>query len=313
MASPAQAAPVQGQAGPGSLARKTDINALARVIKLSAFRLATSVSYVAVGVVLYLGWEARDEGHLTAETGLGYWLGIVGGSMMLVLLLYPLRKKVRFMHALGPIRHWFRMHMIFGVLGPVLVLFHASFKFGSFNSSAALVATLLVATSGLFGRYFYSKIHYGLYGKCATLRRLTQDTQATREKLKENTTYAPRVIGRLETFEQAALCPPKHLLHSTTRFLVIGSSAWWTYLVLARLLRRDLRKEARARQWTARQERWVYRVMKQHIALHLAMVRKIVEFSFYERAFALWHVLHYPLFLILVGAGLIHVFAVHFY
>lgn len=304
---------MQGRVDPAPRRNKTDFDALAAVIRLSAFRLATFLSYLAVGVVLYLGWEARDEGHLIAESGLGYWLGIIGGSMMLLLLLYPARKKVHFMRALGAIKHWFRMHMIFGVLGPVLVLFHASFKLGSFNSSAALVAMLLVATSGLFGRYLYSKIHYGLYGKCATLRRLTQDALDTREKLKTNTTYAPRVVGRLEAFETAALSPPKNLPHSAARLLTIGFRAQWTYFALLWLLKRDLKEEARTRQWTARQRRWVYRVMKRHMSLHLAMVRKIVEFSFYERAFALWHVLHYPLFLILVTAGFIHVFAVHFY
>jgi hypothetical protein len=50
-----------------------------------------------------------------------------------------------------------------------------------------------------------------------------------------------------------------------------------------------------------------------HIGAHLASIRKVAEFRFYERFFAIWHVVHYPLFLMLVVSGVIHVIAVHMY
>ena len=55
--------------------------------------------------------------------------------------------------------------MVLGIIGPVLVLYHANFNIGSMNSRVVLLASLLVAGSGLFGRYFYTKVHYGLYGR----------------------------------------------------------------------------------------------------------------------------------------------------
>ena len=128
-----------------------------------------------VAVVIVSGWYLRGEEFLVAESGLGYNLGIVGGSMMLLLLLYPVRKKARFMRNLGHIKHWFRAHMILGVLGPVLVLYHCNFQIGSMNSTVVLFTTLLVAGSGLVGRYIYSKIHYGLYGRQLTLKELKED------------------------------------------------------------------------------------------------------------------------------------------
>ena len=36
-------------------------------------------------------WSVRDYRYLEAESGIGYALGIVGASMMLILLLHPLR------------------------------------------------------------------------------------------------------------------------------------------------------------------------------------------------------------------------------
>jgi hypothetical protein len=46
---------------------------------------------------------------------------------------------------------------------------------------------------------------------------------------------------------------------------------------------------------------------------HLAAVNKTAAFVFYERLFALWHVLHVPLFALLLFAAVIHVVAVHLY
>jgi hypothetical protein len=46
---------------------------------------------------------------------------------------------------------------------------------------------------------------------------------------------------------------------------------------------------------------------------HIDLVRRVKELSTYERLFALWHVLHLPLFFMLLVAGIVHVIAVHLY
>ena len=88
--------------------------------------------------LLYLGWQNRDFSYLNAEYGTGYALGIIGGVMMLLLYLYPARKQWRPMRRMGPVKYWFRMHMILGVVGPVTVIFHSNFRLGSLNSSVAM-------------------------------------------------------------------------------------------------------------------------------------------------------------------------------
>ena len=97
----------------------------------------------------------------TSGSGFGYVLGVLGGSMMLVLLLYAVRKQVGFMRDWGQLKHWFRFHMIAGVLGPVLVLFHSTFRVGSINAGVALSCMLLVVASGLAGRFLYFRILAG--------------------------------------------------------------------------------------------------------------------------------------------------------
>src|SRR5882724_10721329 len=48
-----------------------------------------------IGVALVIGWLNRDDNGLSPDSGVGYWLGVVGSSLMLASLLYPLRKRVQ--------------------------------------------------------------------------------------------------------------------------------------------------------------------------------------------------------------------------
>src|SRR5882762_4081408 len=53
-----------------------------------ALRTPRGIFSVVATVVLILGWILPTGRYITPQRGVGYWLGIVGGSMMLVLLLY---------------------------------------------------------------------------------------------------------------------------------------------------------------------------------------------------------------------------------
>src|SRR3974377_7409 len=110
---------------------------------------------IVTGLILALGYHAHLERYITPQRGLGYWLGITGGSMMLLLLLYSARKRVRWLSWMGSIPLWFDIHMTLGVVGPVLVLFHSNFRLGATNSNVALVCMIVVACSGVGGRYIY--------------------------------------------------------------------------------------------------------------------------------------------------------------
>ena len=41
--------------------------------------------------------------------------------------------------------------------------------------------------------------------------------------------------------------------------------------------------------------------------------RRVAEFESCERLFSAWHILHMPLFVMLVIVGIVHVIAVHVY
>ena len=60
-------------------------------------RMAAAAVLTAVGTALALGWFYRQQlsAALDPEQDFGYVLGIVGGSLMLILLGYPLRKRLK--------------------------------------------------------------------------------------------------------------------------------------------------------------------------------------------------------------------------
>ncbi len=268
------------------------------------------LGYMSVMFLVYLGWQNRMEQPLTAESGLGYLLGIIGGVLMLLLLLYPLRKHARFMRRLGPVKFWFRTHMLFGVLGPVCILFHSGFRLGSTNSNVALMCMLMVASSGLVGRYFYTRIHHGLYGRKATLDELKNHSKLLHRTLSSSYHLAPWALSKINNFEKHVCGCSHNLLSSLWTLVSLGVRTWTLYLLFRfRLLLNPLTviTDTETDSLTLR------KTLAGHIGAHLASIRKVAEFHFYERLFGVWHVLHFPLFLMLIVSGFIHVIVVHLY
>ena len=116
---------------------RTQISAFSHYFAKPLLGLGPLLFAAAVIASLSTGWVMREEEYLSAKSGVGYWLGIVGSVLMLILLLFPLRKRYRFLRGLGRVPSWFRSHMLLGVIGPTLIIFHANFRVGSLNSSVA--------------------------------------------------------------------------------------------------------------------------------------------------------------------------------
>ncbi len=269
--------------------------------------------YLLLVLAITSGYLLRDLDYITPASGLGYWLGIIGGSMMLTLLLYPLRKRIRILQILGPTRYWFRLHMVFGLIGPLLILYHCNFQIGSVNSKVALYCMLLVAGSGIVGRHFYARIHRGLYGQKTSLRELQQDLAASVDKSHGLATLMPILVARLN--QMAAELQGS----GVTQTLGVRRSIRWTlthhftHFSLWLTARRELRAVAENSSIVARDRDRLSRAASKFIGDYMSLVGRVAQFSLYERLFALWHILHLPIFLLMVLSALFHVLAVHMY
>jgi hypothetical protein len=260
-----------------------------------------------------LVWLSASGEYYTPGDDFGYYLGLVGALMMLVLLLYPLRKHIGFMSKLGEIRHWFRLHMLFGIAGPLLILFHSTFTIGSLNAGVAMGCMVLVAGSGVIGRFMYRRIHHGLYGRRATLQEMQAQLGTQEGEVRSKFHFAPNVEARLKAFGDLAHVHPDGFLRSTWQFLTISLRARRVHAQCRRELRKILGGYAVQRGWDHAKLQRRLGAASEKIRTYLEAARHTAQFSIYERLFSLWHILHVPFVFMLVISGVVHVIAVHMY
>lgn len=254
---------------------------------------------------------------------LGYNLGLAGGLMMLALLLYPLRKRFRFASKMGALPKWFKWHMLLGILGPLTIIFHSTYHvyipyihpIGSPNAAVAMFSMLLVAGSGIFGRFFYTKIHHGLYGRMSTLDELRSELENS-EDLKAVLIAAPDIGKALEDFRARVDAHARQSGTGFMNFITVGFQTMKLSRSLPQQIDLVMHEQAKENDLDAGQradlEQRVtdYRKM---IVSYLNAVRDASQFSTYERLFSWWHIFHVPLVYLMVFSALYHVYAVHFY
>lgn len=285
----------------------------AHYLKPPAERAVPLAFGIFILALLFAAWLERGEGHLTPEEGTGYWLGIAGGSMMLLLMLYPLRKRFKTLAAIGSVKLWFRLHMMLGIAGPALVLIHSNFKLQSLNATVATLAMLLVVTSGLVGRYLYARVHLGLYGRKAEAQALLADIRDLKAMLGDQTEHDAQFLAELGRFEACLPAAAGGALSNLGSRLLLGQRLRQAERRLQKRARDLISVQAAANRWTRRQRSHHLAVAKQHVRLLSAATRKTATFAIYTRLFAAWHVLHLPLFLLLIASAAMHIVAVHLY
>jgi len=244
---------------------------------------------------------------------LGYNLGLAGGLLMLSLFLYPLRKRVRALERFGSMQLWFRYHMVAGIGGPLLVLYHSTFRTGSMNGRVALYAMLLVALSGIVGRFLYRHIHHGLYGRQLTLADAGAELESAVSSLGTVFSLQADIEPRLKSFREAAFAPLDGFAQRLWRFLTLR----WQGKRLSKAIRSDakriLARMEREKKRTRRELIINYRLARTQIDNYLDAIVQTSQLAVWEKLFSLWHVVHIPFIYLLVLSGIVHVVAVHMY
>ena len=269
--------------------------------------------YLAVGGLVLLVWQFSTMGWFTAGDDVGYWLGVAGGLMMVLLFSYPLRKHFKFMQGLGRVKWWFWVHMCLGVGGPVLILLHTTFQVRSLNSGVALYSMLIVALSGLIGRFIYARVNRGLHGGHSDLRELDQRARLTQGEARSRLNFVPAVEAQLKAFADGEISPRPGLLSCLRRAFWLPVKQLHVHRSCMAAVRVALQKlgekDGWNRQLTARHERLARKLIRRY----LTAVVRVAQYSAYERLFSLWHVAHIPFVYLMVVSAVVHVVAVHAY
>jgi hypothetical protein len=104
---------------------------------------------------------------------IGHGLGLLGSlSMIIGMLSYMARKRYRFLSRMGQLKYWLEFHIFLCTLGPILVLFHTSYKFGGLVAISfwSMVAVFL---SGIVGRFIYLQIPRTVEGRELSVNEVT--------------------------------------------------------------------------------------------------------------------------------------------
>ena len=273
---------------------------------------ATSIWLVAIALAAG-AWLAGQANLYKPGDDFGYTVGLVGSIFMLLLLLYPLRKRVQFLQRAGDLRNWFRVHMFLGIAGPVLILYHSTLRVASLNAAVAFYSMLIVAGSGIIGRFIYTKIHHGLYGRQATLRERQERLGLEGESLKSKFHFAPRVEQRLKDLEAYATDQRRLGLLGVRRFVALTVRTRYVYWQSMREVGRTLSRAAAERNWPSGERAHRIRVARRILKGYMRELQEVAQFRTYERLFSLWHVLHVPFVFMLVFSAIVHVVYVHMY
>ncbi len=280
---------------------------------LNAHRLHWPLVWtVLVAALLYWGKHAHLELYITPKRGIGYWLGITGGSMMVLLLVYSARKRAQWLQWIGSTTAWFRIHMLLGVIGPVLILFHSNFRLGASNSNVALVCMLLVAGSGVIGRYIYTRLHARFDGHVDTLEQL----KAVGERLRQqgpSMQLLPGFVDALERIESRLIEPPAGHLGRLVHILSGGIRLRIARWLGRREVTRAVKNAVGSGRLSGRHAARLGAAARRYAERRLDAGRRAAEFQTYTRLFSYWHVLHIPLFHMMLISAVVHIVAVNLY
>ena len=261
-------------------------------MKTSTHRIYIAVmALILISVTFWLGYRGQgyygtsleerfyhDDHLLLKPNGLlGHGLGIAGSLFMILgVSLYMLRKRVRKLHRLGLIRHWLEFHIFLCVLGPVLVLYHTSFKVGGLVA-VSFWSMVAVVLSGVAGRFIYIRIPRTIEGRELSLleiRNLKMDLKDT-------------------------LSATQGLDAESLNNIVLATEKYFHGRKGIRLTRKALRNSGVKH----RDRRHILRLVRDEISLN----RRIDRLQLMHNLFKYWHVAHLPFALIMLVIMLVHV------
>jgi hypothetical protein len=113
---------------------------------------------------------------------IGIKLGLFGVLLFFLIYLYPLRKKWGWLARQGNSRHWLDFHVVLGTTAPIIIAFHASFKFGNI-AGMAFWSMLCVTISGFVGRYLYAQVPRNLNAAELSMKEMQDTEESLRQEL----------------------------------------------------------------------------------------------------------------------------------
>ena len=230
-------------------------------------------------------------------TGLiGHGYGIIGSLMILIGVgLYSSRKRLRVFAAVGKMKYYLEFHIFLCLLGPILIVYHTTFKIGGLVAVSFWSMTAVVF-SGLIGRYFYVQIPKGIQGNELSVGELTAENKKLAEAMTTRFRLDADILRRIDAIASPPKDPVKMSMIETINFFLMN----------------DLTRRARLRTVFRRLEQQGYHrhalgALRATATRRIVLTRRIALLQQFRQIFHYWHVVHLPFSIIMVAILLIHV------
>jgi len=236
----------------------------------------------------------HGQNELLKPSGfIGHGLGILGSLMMVVgVSVYMLRKRVRRFSRIGILKHWLEFHIFLCTLGPILVLFHTSFKFGGLVA-VSFWSMVAVVLSGIIGRFIYLQIPRTIEGREMSLNDLNNIEMDLFSRLKEQLEIQPEILIQANEMliRNSGGQGRNYLVRIVRRF------------IFERQLVNHFRKDLKQQNIRGKNLRNAVGIFKSKIVLN----RRISWLSSMQNFLRYWHVAHLPFALIMLVIMVVHI------
>lgn len=239
---------------------------------------------------------------------IGIGLGMIGFGLFMILFLYPLRKRIPWLAKKGSPKHWLDFHVIAGSLAPVIIMFHASFKFQGIAGMAFWMMAA-VAFSGIVGRYIYAQIPRTLNSVEVSLKELEAMESSLAEQISSDDVFTPDDLTPLLRIPTAAEVKEMSAIVAIASMAMIDVSR---PLRVAHLRFRALRGFGRVRSlWgilpsgNTELENAI-----RNARMRSALSKRVAYLAKTQQIFHLWHVVHRPFSYSFAILSVIHLVAV---
>lgn len=214
----------------------------------------------------------------------GHGLGIIGTILITIgVVLYIARKKYGFMGRFIRLRYMLEFHIFLCTLGPIMVLFHTTFKFGGIVSIAfwSMVAVVL---SGVVGRYIHVRIPRNVEGHEMTL----QEVRARQGEM----------FLRIRNVQGLSI-PVEELLWKHQSVPSTPVKSWFVRRRLIAGIKHRLESSGiRDRELSG---------LMNEIRLEWSLSRRVDQMHIMQRLMRSWHIIHRPFALIMLVIVIIHI------
>ncbi|MDH5755412.1 MAG: hypothetical protein OEZ55_01925 [Nitrospinota bacterium] len=252
-------------------------------------------SYHILGFIQNFGFLEKYTRADSPSKGIWHLIGIVGSACFIIMMSYSIRKRFSFMVDVGSLRSWLDVHMFLGIVGTILTTTHTTYKFGGLVS-ISFWCMVIVASSGLLGRYLYGWIPHQVSGKELEMEEIRAYLEASDQQMQDALGKDPQIVNYYDRIssppgsdqDNAVVAIFKMFFYDLANTLLIGKI--WVELMSDKTMPTSVKKQ-------------LFSMIREKNN----MLRSRNFLSTAQRLLHYWHVFHKPLAVMMFIVMFIHI------